>query len=572
MTSTPSDDARTRRLLGVGRTLLTEHDPQAVLDLILEEARNITGARYAALGVLNEQRTELDRFLTSGMDEATHRLIGDLPRGRGVLGVLIEEPRPFRLTDVGQHPRSYGFPEGHPPMSSFLGVPILIRGEAWGNLYITEKLDGEFTEADEDAAGILAGWAATAIENAKLYQLSEERREELERAVHGLEATSDIAIAIGAESDLDRVLELIAKRGRALVEAHSLLIMLREGADLVVAAVAGHAVDVHGLRLPVADSATGHALAHGRSERIVDIESRLRISPAKLGVPGAHAGLLVPMIHRGDALGVLAAFDHGADGTVFTEDDERLMHTFAATAANAVVVARSVEAERLRSAIAAADAERGRWARDLHDQTLQSLGGLRVLLAAALRRAAGGGAEELLRQAIEDIEQEIGNLRALISDLRPSMLDDFGLLPALEALLQRRRRDGLNIVGELTLPDPELGGESLEPELETTIYRLIQEALTNVVRHAQAQSVRVTVAAGDGEVTVEVTDDGVGFDIDARASGFGVAGMRERVYLAGGVFSVESSGRGTLLRARLPAHQPAGAEYPSATDDGALPQ
>ncbi len=569
--SLPSDDDRTGRLLAVGRALLAELDPQAVLDLILEQARDITGARYAALGVLNEQRTELERFVTSGMDDATRRAIGDPPRGRGVLGVLIKQPRPLRLAAVGQHPLSYGFPAGHPPMRGFLGVPIMIRGDAWGNLYLTEKVDGEFTDADEDAAGILAGWAATAIENARLYQVSERRRQELERAVHGLEATSDIVIAIGAESNLERVLELIAKRGRALVDAQSILIMLRNGPDLVIAAVAGNAVDIRGLRLPIDQSTSGHVLQQGRSERFADVESRLRIPPARLGVPDAHTGLLVPMIHRDEGLGVLAAFNHGADSSRFTADDERLMRTFAATAANAVVMARSVEAGRLRSAIAAADAERARWARDLHDQTLQSLGGLRVLLAAALRRADTGGAGDLMRQAIEDTEQEIGNLRAMISDLRPSMLDDFGLLPALEALLQRRRRDGLTIVGELELPDPELGGESLAPELETTIYRLIQEALTNVERHAQAQSVRVAVAAGDDEVTVEVQDDGVGFDVGARASGFGVTGMRERVYLAGGVLSIESSARGTVLRARLPAQHDADATFASGADEGAAP-
>jgi signal transduction histidine kinase len=551
--SVPNDDQMTRRLLDVGKVLLAELDPQAVLDLILEEARAITGARFAALGVLNGERTELKQFLTSGVDEATSLSIGDLPRGRGVLGVLIKQPQTLRLTDVNQHPASYGFPVGHPPMVGFLGVPILIRGEAWGNLYLTEKQGGEFTEADEQAVGILAGWAATAIENARLYRLSEQRREELERAVRGLEATSDIAIAIGTESNLGRILELIAKRGRALVDAQSMLIMLREEADLVVVAVAGHAIDVHGLRLPIADSTSGHVLEHGTSERIADVEAQLRISAARLGVPDAHAAMLVPLIHRGQALGVLAVFDHGSEASGFTEDDERLLRTFAATAANAVVVARGVEAGRLHSAMAAGEAERGRWARELHDQTLQSLGGLRVLLAAALRRSDTGRTDELLRQAIADIEQEIANLRTMISDLRPSMLDDIGLLPALEALLQRRRADGLAVVSELVLPDPEHGGAGLDPDLETTVYRLVQEALTNVVRHAQASSVRVAVTAEQDRVTIEVQDDGVGFDVAARAAGFGVAGMRERAYLSGGAFSIESDDRGTLVRARLVA-------------------
>src|SRR5579884_1978474 len=131
-----------RRLLDVGRALVGELDAEAVLDRVLETALAITGARYAALGVLNEDRSELERFLTRGIDEATHRRIGDLPHGRGVLGVLIDEPRPLRLRDVGQHPLSYGFPVNHPPMHSFLGVPILIRGKAWGNLYLTEKEGG----------------------------------------------------------------------------------------------------------------------------------------------------------------------------------------------------------------------------------------------------------------------------------------------------------------------------------------------------------------------------------------------------------------------------------------------
>src|SRR5271167_3885837 len=162
-----------RRLLDVGRALTTELDQGLVLDRLLETAREITGARYAALGILNEQHTELAQFLTSGVDEATHRAIGDLPRGRGVLGVLIERPQPLRLRDVSQHPSSYGFPAGHPVMHTFLGVPILIRGQVWGNLYLTEKADGEFTEADEEAAVILGEWAAIAIENARLYETSE---------------------------------------------------------------------------------------------------------------------------------------------------------------------------------------------------------------------------------------------------------------------------------------------------------------------------------------------------------------------------------------------------------------
>ena len=552
-----TDDDRIRLLLDVGRTLVAELDPEAVLDRILEQAREITGARYAALGVMKQERSELERFLTVGVDGATRRAIGELPHGRGVLGVLIEDPRPLRLADVGKHPQSYGFPPGHPPMHGFLGVPIVIRGQAWGNLYLTEKQGGdEFTEADEEAAVILAEWAATAIENARLYQSSESRREQLERAVRGLEAARDIADAIGGVGDLEQVLELIVKRGRALVNARSVLIMLREGDELVVTASAGHAADAGGRRLSIAGSSSGDVLRRGRPERVTDVASQLRIAPEELGVPDAHTALLVPMLHHGAAVGVLAAFDRGRDSDAFTGADEQLLRTFAASAANAVTIRRSVEADRLRSAIAAADAERRRWARELHDQTLQALGGLRVLLASAQRRNEALANEPAIGQAIEDIELEIENLRAIITDLRPSLLDDLGLLPAIKALVDRRREGGLEIASELALPDPERGGEGLAPELETTVYRLVQEALTNVVKHAQASTARVLVGIARGEVIVEVKDDGVGFDPGAQTAGFGLAGMNERVYLAGGTLELTSDPTGSLLRARLPVQAP----------------
>ena len=205
---------------------------EALLRRLLDAAREITGARYAALGVLNEERTELARFITSGIGEEVREQIGSLPRGRGVLGLLIEHPRPLRVRDIGSHPRSYGFPPAHPEMHSFLGMPIMIRGEAWGNLYLTEKPGGEFTEIDEEDVGVLAGWAAVAIDNARQFERSDRQRLELERAVRALEATRDIAVAIGGEAGLEHVLELIVKRGRALVNARVVLIMLRDGEEL----------------------------------------------------------------------------------------------------------------------------------------------------------------------------------------------------------------------------------------------------------------------------------------------------------------------------------------------------
>jgi signal transduction histidine kinase len=440
-----------RRLLDAGRALVAELDPQAVLDRTLAVAREVTGARYAALGVLNEERTELEQFLTVGVDEQVRAAIGGPPRGRGVLGVLIAEPHPLRLSDVTQDPRSYGFPDGHPPMRNFLGVPILVRGAAWGSLYLTEKQGGEFTEADEEAAVILAEWAATAIENARVYRHSDHRR---------------VDQASGGDTGLERVLELIVKRGRALVDARS--------------------------------------------------------------------------IEDGDAL---------------AGDDEQLLRTFAASAATAVDVAQNVESDRLRSLIAAADAERSRWARELHDETLQGLGALRLLLAATRRRGDARQTEIAVDEAIKHIEEEIENLNAIISDLRPAALDELGLRPALEALLERRSDDGaLSIVSRLALPDHRSDEDRFEPDVESTVYRLVQEALTNIVKHADARNVRVAVTASGGAVSVEVQDDGTGFTPDAAGPGFGLASMRERVFLAGGSLIIDSGEGGTLVLAKLPAH------------------
>jgi signal transduction histidine kinase len=541
-----------RRLLDVGRTLTTELDQQAVLKRVLETAREITGARYAALGVLNRSGDGLERFLTVGLDDETRRVIGDEPRGRGVLGELIENPKALRLSDVGHHPRSYGFPTGHPPMHSFLGVPIVIRGKAWGNLYLTEKTEGEFTEQDEESAVVLAEWAAIAIENARLYERSEQRRHEIEQAFRELEATRDVAVAIAGEVSLDRLLELIAKRGRALVAARSLVIMLREGDDLVIQTTAGHAGDAHGVRLPVFDSASGEVLRNRRSERITDVSARLRIPASEFGVRDAQTALLVPMIHRSDALGILAAFDRGEERDPFNADDERMLRTFAANAATAVALARSVEAERLRTSLASADAERRRWARELHDETLQGLAALRVLLSSALRRGDPELNHRAMAEAIAQIEREIGNLRALISELRPVALDELGLGPALETLLDRHREHS-ELQIEADLQFSAYGGDSrLEHEIEMTVYRLVQEAMTNVVKHASATTVNLTIIDAAGKLCVELEDDGVGFDTTAPSDGFGLTGMRERVSQVNGQLEITSTAGGTLVSAVVP--------------------
>ena len=533
------DETRLAALLDAGRGLVAQLEVDAVLEELLRVACELTGARYAAIGVLDEDRRRLERFITRGIGEAEREAIGDLPRGHGILGELIRHPVPLRLADVSDHPRSYGFPAHHPPMRTFLGVPVLIRGEPWGNLYLTEKDSGPFGEADEAATVILADWAALAVENARLYQDAARRRGEAEQAVRRLEATAAIARAVGSENDLDRVLELIVKRGRALLDAESVILLLLDGEELHLAAGAGEvAASALGGRFPITSSAAGNVLFSGRPERIE------RLSDSNLGISGDTTALLVPLVYRNTPLGLLAAFGDAA----FGDEEERLFLAFAASAATAVATARSVAEERLRHSIAAAEQERRRWARELHDETLQALGGLQVLLSSALRRGGQDSIEASVREAIGYIGTEIESLRTLITELRPAALDEIGLAPAIESLGKRLAAvEGLEVG-----IDVEVGGR-LDPELETTIYRIVQEALTNIAKHARAERVGIHVALDGDVVHVEVEDDGHGFDPQARAEGYGLVGMHERVALAHGRLDVDSAPGRTVVRAALPA-------------------
>ena len=545
--SAPTDDQRLTRLLDAGRALVAEVDLDAVLYRLLETARELTGARYAAIGVLDAERRGLARFLTSGIGDMERRAIGDPPHGRGVLGVLIHDPRPLRLADVGSHPRSYGFPAGHPPMTTFLGVPLLLRGEAWGNVYLTEKDGGEFDGGDEHVITVLADWAAIAIEHANLYEGLQRRTEELEQAVQGLEATTTIVRAVGSETDLGRVLELVVKRGRALVEARAVVLLLAEADELRVAAGAGQLDGgVLGSRLPEG-SVAGQVLAGGAAERIADVGARLGIADAGLGVIGAETAMFVPLVYRTRPLGVLCAFDRLDGDGRFGDRDEQLLSAFAASAATAVATAKSVEAERLRHSLRSSEQERRRWARELHDETLQGLAALGVLISSGLK-AGGTGLEQAARQVQAQISTEVANLRALITELRPAALDELGLAAAIEGLARRAETvEGLDV-----RLDVELGEDRLEPEVETAVYRLVQEALTNVAKHARAEHVAIRVHGTGDRNTLEVADDGHGFDAAQPADGFGLAGMRERAGLMGGTLHVVSGDAGTSVRVELP--------------------
>ena len=549
-------EKRLRLLLDVGRSLVSELELDVVLERVLEAGRELTGARYAAIGVLDEQRNALERFITLGIDEETHRAIGDLPRGRGVLGVLITEPEPLRLDDVGRHPRSYGFPSAHPPMHSFLGVPIRVRDVVYGNLYLTEKAaGGVFDAEDEEVVVVLAEWAAVAIDNARSYASAESRRIELERAVAGLEATTAIAHTLAGETELESVLELIVKRGRALADARSMVVMLPRGNDLVVRSLAGDLDhELVGVNVPLEGSVSGHVFRSGRSERFSDASLRLRGAFEKQ--TEATSGLFVPLLFRGRVLGVLAAFDRFGEPGTFSASDEHVLTGFAASAAAAVATAQDVAAQTGRRGVAAAESERARWARELHDDTLQELAGLKLLLGAVRRSEDPGERQRILEDASGRIDIAIRSLRGLITDLRPVALDDLGLGPALAGLIDRVRQAG-ELTIELTVDlAHESGRETirLDREIEECIYRLVQECLSNVAKHARASNVHVSVRESAETVEVTVRDDGVGFDGAHASSGFGLMGMRERVALTNGSMKIVTEPeRGTAIMLQLPA-------------------
>jgi signal transduction histidine kinase len=360
-----------------------------------------------------------------------------------------------------------------------------------------------------------------------------------------MRSAMEIAAAVGGDTDLTRTLELIATRARSLVRASALLIWLRHGDELRIAAVSGDATVPADATMPIDESTAGDAIRGRSSSRSEDAQG-MRVSPARFGMPDASSSLVVPLLHHGRGLGVLMAFDHRGALASFDPDDERALEAFAASAATAVATARLVEEQRLHDSMAAAEHERGRWARELHDETLQGLAGLKLILARALR--APDLARHELESAMAQVDADIGALRTIIADLRPAALDELGLEPALRTLVERVGQSA----GLETRLSTALGETRLGSHVETVAYRVVQEALTNVVRHAGAVAVAVDVLLDDARLRITISDDGRGIS-SPRDGGYGIVGMRERAALAGGTVSVAPvAGGGTRVALTLP--------------------
>lgn len=540
-------EGRLRALFSASLAVSSELSLDALLHRILDAAAELTGARYAALGVIDASGSELEQFFTHGVDVDMRAEIGSLPRGRGILGVLIREAKPLRLHDLTHDPRSVGFPPGHPPMRSFLGVPIMLRGVAYGNLYLTEKQDGEdFTDEDEETLTLLAGQAAVAIENARLYEAST-------RWSRQLQSLEEVGNALATETDLERLLDLVVRRLRELVGAEIVALTLPTGADeLRFAAAAGEtAQDLLGEAISRSGSKSGRVLARRRSERSDSILDDPEVDHETTRRLGVRTGMWVPLIARDRVIGVLEIHDKEGPDPRFSDDDLRLAETFAARAAVAVELSHRVAQDAFRRVVQAQELERRRLARELHDETGQALTsillGLKPLEEALADHPARAGLAELREQVVSALQ----DVRRLAVELRPSVLDDFGVVAALERLAETFgeqtgiRVDFHSALGEARLPS----------DVETALYRVVQESLTNIAKHANAHNVSVSVARRDNAVAATIEDDGAGFDPrSVREDGIGLIGMRERLALIDGRLHVESRrGVGTTIVAEVPA-------------------
>jgi signal transduction histidine kinase len=536
-------------LIDAGIALSSELSLDALLQQLVETAAQLTGARYAALGVIDQSGTALERFLTTGIDAETHAAIGDLPRGRGILGVLIRDAKPLRLDNLGDDPRSVGFPAHHPPMESFLGVPILLRGVGYGNLYLTEKQGGGgFTDEDEELTQLLAAQAAVAIENTRLYETSN-------RWLRHLESLGEIGDALTSEPELEPLLGLIARRLRNLINARLVLIALPETGreQLRIAAADGEGSDAYGLvgiELELGGSKTGRVLQRGRSERVDSVIDDPELDQQVARRMGVRSALYVPLLAEGRPIGVVVTHDKLGATSSFTDEDVRLTESLAARAATAVALSQRVSRDTVRRVVEAQELERARLARELHDETGQALTsillGLRSLEDGPDSHDNGAAVAEL-RQLVVSTLQDV---RRLAVELRPAALDDFGLVPAIERL-----RDIVEETGDISVDvQSELSDDRLPADAETALYRIAQEAFTNVLKHAGAARVTVKLSRRDDVVTLAVHDDGEGFDsANVREGSLGLLGMRERVALLGGRLTIDSTvGAGTMLTAEVP--------------------
>ncbi|HUL25193.1 MAG TPA: GAF domain-containing protein [Streptosporangiaceae bacterium] len=512
-------------------------DLEIVLRKIVEAAVPLVQARYGALGVIGEEG-RLTEFIPVGLDEAQIAAIDHWPEGQGLLGTLIQDPRPLRLADLSASPESHGFPQGHPPMRSFLGVPIRIRDEVYGNLYLTEKEGGGgFDEEDETLVVALAAAAAVAIDNAQLYE--EARRQE-----RWLRATTEITREVLSGTQPTQVLALVTRKVLALSGADLVALAVPAGnrQQLVYTHAAGQrADDALGLVLPAAESLSGQVLASGTPVMVEDFRSDDRVNPvARTHMPLGWA-VLLPLGAPGNVRGVLTV---GRDpGSLpFPQQAVEMVTTFAAQAGIVLELAEHRhDSERL-----AVLQDRDRIARDLHDLVIQRLYATGMSLQGAVPLIARPEVADRVSTAVDALDETIREIRSAIFSLQSHSDVKRGGL----------RVKILEVVEEMTVPlgfAPSLRlvgplDEDVPGKVGEQMLGALREALSNAARHAGASSVDVTVDCGS-DLVLRVRDDGKGLGKSTRRSG--LANLAERARGLGGVLRVESpNGGGTDLEWR----------------------
>jgi signal transduction histidine kinase len=536
-------ERRLRELAAANVAVGSEASLEDVLQKTVDVAARLVDARYAALGVLDRTGSHLERLITTGIDERTRARIGDLPGDHGVLRVLLREARSVRVADVTKEPHFLGFPPGHPRMRSFLGVPIFVRRVVYGDLYLAEKEDGEFTEVDEEIVTLLAAQTGLTIEKVQIH-------EGATRWIRQLETLDELTRSVLEEPDLSRLLQLVALRLRELVDARAVLISLPvpSGGLRVVVADGEGLADLVGYDLPP-DLKHARAFARGQSERVDALLADPEVDQILAGRVGGVTALLIPLVFHERGIGIISAFNKTGPDPRFTDDDVRLGEAFGARAALAIHLSERVARETVDAILEAQEAERSRIARELHDETGSALTAFLLGLATIDSAATLPEARRASAAVRKNARHTLENVGRLAFALRPPALDELGLAPALKELSGNlEEQGGPTVQLEIELPD----GTRLPAKLETAIFRITQEALTNVVKHAEAKTVRIALACRERSVVLSIDDDGRGFS-SRTDRGFGLVGMRERVASLNGSFEIESTRRaGTRISVEIP--------------------
>ncbi len=527
------------RLDGLVEAMLvvtSDLDLDTTLRTIVRTAIDLVEARYGALGVRGSG-PDLAAFIYEGIDDETRARIGHLPEGRGVLGVLIDDPKPIRLDDIGHHPSSVGFPPDHPPMRGFLGVPVRIRDEVFGNLYLTEKVNGQpFSEDDELLVEALAAAAGIAIHNARLYEQSTARQA-------WIEATRDIATELLAGTDPATVFRLVADEALKLSDAQLTLVAVpvedaqsRAAGELLVTDVAGMVPEfTQPPTLLLSGTPVGEAFRDRTPLRLDRLE--LTIGDIEVG-PGP--ALVLPLRATGSVAGVLVMV-RPAHATPFSPNQEEMMAAFADQSALAWQLATSQRKARELDVVA----DRDRIARDLHDHVIQRLFAIGLALQATIPRARTSDVQQRLSDYVDDLQSVIAEIRTTIFDLHGPATRPARLRQRLDEVIAQYSNEALHITTQFSGP-LSVVGDTLAGHAES----VVRDAVSNAVQHAHASKLHVTVKVDD-DLSIEVEDDGRG--ISERTKRSGLMNIRYRAQKANGTFNIETpKAGGTVLRWSAP--------------------